>query len=57
MQQLQQLKVYSLLVVIQEENPIQQRPSPNIKMETGIMQVIWQNLDMDMEQSHWEKLQ
>ena len=57
MQQLQQQKVYSLLVVIQEENPIQQRPSPNIKMETGFMLVIWQNLDMDMVQSHWEILQ
>ena len=57
MQQLQQRKVYSLLVVIQEAIPIQQRPSLNIKMETGFMQVIWQNLDMDMGQSHWEILQ
>ena len=57
MRQRQQQKVYSLLVVIQEVNPIQQRPSPNIKMEIGFMLVIWQNLDMDMVQSHWEILQ
>ena len=57
MRQRQQQKVYSLLVVIQEANPIQQQPSPNIKMEIGFMLVIWQNLDMDMVQSHWEILQ